>query len=59
MIGSEERGSAWTQAFLGLDAKEIHLCGDPRALDYISQLAKLTSDTVLFFYFFNLQIEEV
>ncbi len=50
MIGNEDRGSAWTQALLGLDAKEIHICGDSRALDYISQLARLTNDTVSFTY---------
>jgi ATP-dependent RNA helicase SUPV3L1/SUV3 len=60
MIGNEDRGNAWTQAFLGLDAKEIHICGDSRALDYISQLAKLTNDTVFcLFILLILQIEEV
>jgi len=29
MIADERRGHAWTQALLGLQAEEIHLCGDP------------------------------
>ena len=28
MIADEDRGWAWTRAFLGCQAKEIHLCGD-------------------------------
>lgn len=28
MIGDEDRGWAWTRAFLGCQAKEVHLCGD-------------------------------
>jgi ATP-dependent RNA helicase SUPV3L1/SUV3 len=30
MIGNIERGWAWTQALLGLRAKEVHLCGEER-----------------------------
>lgn len=28
MIADEQRGSAWTNALLGLKAKVIHICGD-------------------------------
>ncbi len=28
MIGDQERGWAWTRAFLGCQAREVHLCGD-------------------------------
>ena len=28
MIGDEDRGWAWTRAFLGCQADEVHLCGD-------------------------------
>ena len=31
MISDKERGWAWTQAFFGLQAKEIHLCGEESA----------------------------
>lgn len=46
MIGDPERGSAWTQAVLGLKAKTIHLCGDERALGLISKLCSITGDEV-------------
>jgi ATP-dependent RNA helicase SUPV3L1/SUV3 len=39
MIGNIERGWAWTQALLGLRAKEVHLCGEERALPLIHELA--------------------
>lgn len=35
LIQDNERGYAWTNALLGLKAKEIHLCGDERALKLI------------------------
>lgn len=46
MIGDKERGSAWTQAFLGLKAQTIHVCGDERALNLINRLCKITGDEV-------------
>ncbi|KAJ9669381.1 RNA helicase [Coniosporium apollinis] len=46
MLGSEERGWAWTQAFLGLQAKEVHLCGEERTVPLIKQLAAMTGDKV-------------
>ena len=39
MIGHQSRGWAWTQAVLGLKAKELHLCGEERALPLIQDLA--------------------
>ena len=48
MIQDEDRGHSWTTAFLGLRAKEIHLCGDSRSLEYISKLVSKTGDTVNF-----------
>jgi ATP-dependent RNA helicase SUPV3L1/SUV3 len=38
MIESEDRGWAWTQAFLGVQAKEVHLCGEERAIPLIHDL---------------------
>lgn len=44
MIVDPERGSAWTQALLGLQADEIHLCGDERALKLVASLLEDTDD---------------
>jgi ATP-dependent RNA helicase SUPV3L1/SUV3 len=38
MIGNAERGWAWTQAFLGVQAKEVHLCGEERTVPLIKEL---------------------
>lgn len=47
MIEDAERGFAWSNAFLGLKAKEIHLCGDERAYKLIHKLCEETGDIVL------------
>ena len=39
MIGNVQRGWAWTNALLGLRAKEIHLCGEERALPIVRDIA--------------------
>lgn len=44
MIKDAQRGWAWTRAFLGLRAKEIHLCGDPSVIDLLSDLCFITND---------------
>lgn len=46
MINHRERGWAWTQAFLGLQAKEIHLCGEARTVPLMQQLCALVGDAV-------------
>lgn len=38
MIGNAERGWAWTQALLGVMAKEVHLCGEERTVPLIKEL---------------------
>lgn len=38
LIEDPDRGFAWTNALLGLQAKEIHLCGDERALKLVHKL---------------------
>jgi ATP-dependent RNA helicase SUPV3L1/SUV3 len=38
MIASDDRGWAWTQAFLGVQAKEVHLCGEERVVPLIQDL---------------------
>ena len=47
MLGSLERGFAWTQALLGLQAKEIHLCGETRSLPIIRELAAACGDKLV------------
>ncbi|KAI2624172.1 P-loop containing nucleoside triphosphate hydrolase protein [Hypoxylon sp. NC1633] len=44
MIGDSDRGWAWTQAFLGVQAKEVHLCGEERAVKLIQSLCAITGD---------------
>ncbi|KAK3390420.1 P-loop containing nucleoside triphosphate hydrolase protein [Podospora didyma] len=44
MIAKSDRGWAWTQAFLGIQAKELHLCGEDRAVDIIQALCEMTGD---------------
>lgn len=46
MIEDPERGFAWTNAILGLQAKEIHLCGEERALRLIAKLLEPCDDDV-------------
>jgi len=46
MIKDPQRGWAWTRAFLGLKAKEIHLCGDPSVVDLMSDLCFMTNDEI-------------
>ncbi|KAI1762920.1 P-loop containing nucleoside triphosphate hydrolase protein [Hypoxylon sp. FL1150] len=44
MIGDGERGWAWTQAFLGVQAKEVHLCGEERTVELIQSLCATIGD---------------
>lgn len=51
MISDPMRGWAWTQALLGLPAKEIHLCGELRALEVLKVLTQkiqqLSNDQII------------
>lgn len=47
MIGDEARGWAWTQALLGVQAKEVHLCGEERAVPLVEALCAKTGDEVV------------
>jgi ATP-dependent RNA helicase SUPV3L1/SUV3 len=38
MIGSAERGWAWTQALMGVKAREVHLCGEERTVPLIREI---------------------
>ena len=46
MMAQEERGWAWTRAFLGANAKEVHLCGEARVVPLIRELAASMGDTL-------------
>jgi ATP-dependent RNA helicase SUPV3L1/SUV3 len=46
MINHQERGWAWTQAFLGLQAREIHLCGEARTVPIMRELCALVGDEI-------------
>lgn len=46
MISHPERGWAWTQAFLGLQAREIHVCGEARTVNIMRELCALIGDEV-------------
>ena len=44
MLGDEERGWAWTEALIGVQAKELHLCGEERAVPLVKNLAAAMGD---------------
>ena len=48
LISNDFRGSAWTNAVLGLQAKEIHLCGEERAAHLLWRLTQNTGDEIEF-----------
>jgi hypothetical protein len=47
MMSDEYRGWAWTRAFLGLQADEIHVCGDPSAVPLLHSLCAATGDELV------------
>ena len=46
MIGNAERGWAWTQALLGVKAKELHLCGEERTVPLIKEICASIGEEV-------------
>lgn len=44
MLNDPQRGWAWTNAFLGIAAMEIHLCGEPAVLPLIKRLCNDMGD---------------
>lgn len=44
MIRDPNRGWAWTRALLGLNAKEIHVCGEEGAIDLIKSMMITTNE---------------
>ncbi|OCK80145.1 P-loop containing nucleoside triphosphate hydrolase protein [Lepidopterella palustris CBS 459.81] len=47
MINNHERGWAWTQAFLGVRAKEVHLCGEERTVPLIQEMTAAIGDKLI------------
>ncbi|XP_037611051.1 ATP-dependent RNA helicase SUPV3L1, mitochondrial [Sebastes umbrosus] len=46
MMRDPSRGWAWTRALLGLCAEEIHVCGEPAAINFIRELMYTTGEEV-------------
>jgi ATP-dependent RNA helicase SUPV3L1/SUV3 len=46
MMAEEHRGWAFTHALLGIQAKEIHVCGDPISLPLIQALCQEAGDSL-------------
>jgi ATP-dependent RNA helicase SUPV3L1/SUV3 len=46
LVGDFSRGWAWTRAFMGMQAKQIHLCGSPSMIDIVEKLCRQTGDTL-------------
>lgn len=44
MIADRGRGWAWTRAILGLQADEIHLCGEAGAINLIEEICNTTGE---------------
>ncbi|KAI9355226.1 P-loop containing nucleoside triphosphate hydrolase protein [Pilaira anomala] len=47
LIGDPDRGWAWTQALLGLKAKEIHLCGEASAVPLVKKICESLDEEVI------------
>ncbi|CAI7736834.1 unnamed protein product [Closterium sp. NIES-54] len=44
MISDDYRGWAWTRALLGVQAAEVHVCGDPSVLPLLRAICDATGD---------------
>ncbi|OTA01545.1 mitochondrial ATP-dependent RNA-helicase Suv3 [Trichoderma parareesei] len=44
MIADHDRGNAWTTAVLGVQAKEVHVCGEERAVNVIKAMCASIGD---------------
>lgn len=43
-VKDQQRGWAWTRAFLGLLAEEIHVCGEPGSAELLQRLCETTGE---------------
>ncbi|KAG6031727.1 hypothetical protein E4U41_007466 [Claviceps citrina] len=44
MIADDERGNGWTSALLGVQAKEVHVCGEDRTVSLLQALCASIGD---------------
>lgn len=44
MMADPDRGWAWTNALLGVQAKEVHVCGEPSTYNILKKIVKMTGD---------------
>ncbi|KAI0344979.1 P-loop containing nucleoside triphosphate hydrolase protein [Trametopsis cervina] len=44
LIADTERGGAWSQALLGINAREVHVCGEEAAVPLVQSLIQGTGD---------------
>ena len=44
LLRDEQRGYAWTRALLGLPSKEVHVCGEPAAVNLVRELTESCGD---------------
>ena len=44
MLKDEQRGYAWTRALLGAATKELHVCGEPAAVNLVRDLVETCGD---------------
>ena len=47
MLADPERGGAWTNAVLGSNVKELHLCGEEAAVPLVQALLRTTGDKII------------
>ncbi|KZT74074.1 P-loop containing nucleoside triphosphate hydrolase protein [Daedalea quercina L-15889] len=47
LLGDPGRGGAWLRALLGLNAAEVHLCGEETAVPLVRSLLRATGDEVI------------
>lgn len=47
MMASLDRGRAWTNALLGVRAREVHVCGEPRSLPLLKKIVDMTGDKLV------------
>ncbi|KAF2148949.1 P-loop containing nucleoside triphosphate hydrolase protein [Myriangium duriaei CBS 260.36] len=47
MLGDPDRGWAWTQALLGVQAHELHLCGETRTVPLVQELCAIAGDKLI------------
>lgn len=46
LLKDPQRGWAWTRAFLGLIAEEVHVCGEAGSLELLQKICETTNETV-------------